>query len=288
MRPESVISRFRIGFAALVLSAAGSCSTFKDFSKESLVKEQNLEQRLTKKQISSLAEISNMVKFAEKEFGMDFNGAYSEADLSESSKMFYFVIASLPDKIEYVLGRGYEFFEHDKEAAIDWAKKLAKEGYHVSFEAVESIGAGKVPITKSMIEADPFRQAFLVFHEGLHHHFRAAGIEYIPNSEEPTANYIGYILTYMYFKKYKPQFVNLTITEIESNRKRSVHVNAKYHELNACYSKKAKDCQQILEEMRKEYPSYSDECVSITKTRVICGLNNTFFSNGNTLITVTG
>ncbi len=269
-----------------------------------------MDERLLEERV---AEIQAMKRFGEG-VGLNFGEEmFSEVQRGEQPS-FYWLYASHKDRIESALfwtrsalpyaicaflaryplvrhiprlflqrvSMEYEMFDSQKLDAEARARELEDKGLDVLLFEAEAYGGPECPLTLSVLEAEPARRAYVVFHEGLHVHIRKhwdkGGANIPPELEEPLADYFGTTLASRYFEEHAPESIGAARLQSQDVATFFDFVVAYHDRLSECYARGGKAREAILAEAREEALRLRGGCETAwVKDRFSSPINNAFF-----------
>lgn len=137
-----------------------------------------------------IAFVKSIKEFGENRLGLYFDGSFEKTSLENPTANWLYV--ARPDALESALPEEAVFmFFWNITKARRAATRYRKKGMHTYLYSAEAHGGRMCPITPSLLEADPCRQAYVVLHEGWHATLRAEKIRMPYALEEATGRVVG-------------------------------------------------------------------------------------------------
>jgi len=141
--------------------------------------------------------IGQIKKFGEEELGIGFKDAFSKY---RQTKKFCWLYVTPKYRLESIFKDEYRFYNSAKTAGNE-KRFYSARGFDACMYTGEAAGIDTCPITDSLLNAAPERQAFAVLHEGWHITNRSG----FYSLEEATGCVIGFMGAISFAEKHLPE-----------------------------------------------------------------------------------
>ncbi len=189
-----------------------------------------------------LAQIADIRRFGEEEFGLEFGGAFERVEL-DTPGMTYWLYASpkeglrIADPEQCDAGYPFELYM-DREEVMEREKELQEHGFDTHLFEAGVYGSSECPITRALLMNErPAVRANDILHEGLHitQNLREWDLPY--SLDEHIATYTGLNGALAYARKHLPEAVDDAQWNLTWWKEFAQSVNHYDRALTECYDR---------------------------------------------------